>query len=208
MTKNASVQMVNIDSAIPAESRRVRLTIVMAIAALLSVMFVGSPAEKASAYTLVGCKFPTSSIPYSGGAGPSGYSNLTALLDWVGNTDITGMPTTTTATPRIDFQWDYFGASGWSGLTAIPNCSSTGGLHAGVVSILINRSYLDSYSVNDRTSVTSHEIGHAIGLDHVGTSGGACATTPLMNGYDAFRWSTCGIYLTQTDDRNGANYLY
>lgn len=76
------------------------------------------------------------------------------------------------------------------------------------VEVRINRSYTDSYSINGRISVMGHEIGHAIGLGHVGSGGGACSLVTLMNGYDSFRFNTCGVYRTTVDDRNGANALY
>lgn len=109
---------------------------------------------------------------------------------------------------RIAFSFGAWGATGWSGLTTYYSCGSSGGFHNGTVTVQTNRTYTDAYSVNGRISVMAHEIGHAIGLGHVGSGGGSCGLVTLMNGYDSFRYDTCGVYQTTTDDRNGANALY
>lgn len=166
---------------------------------------VTDPPETAQAYSLTGCKFSSSTIPYLVSGLPSGYDLTSARGDWTANTDVAGWSTSTIAA-RADFRFSSYGQLGWSGSTTANTCPG-GTNHTTTVSIRTNRTYTDGYSVNKRISVMAHEIGHALGLHHNNTSS-PCTSVVLMNGFDSERFDTCGVYRTRTDDRNGVNSLY
>jgi hypothetical protein len=68
----------------------------------------------------------------------------------------------------------------------------------------LNYYYIQDYEENKPESVGGHEIGHILGLGHVG---GAV----LMNAYTCgsnSRYCTYGVYTPQSDDEEGVNYLY
>lgn len=180
---------------------------ILLCALMLVGVFTGLSDDGAYGYTLTGCRFSSNVIPYSFGTVPSGYNLASSRSDWSSNSDISHFAPSSSPV-RIHFAFGSYGATGWSGLTSHYACGTTGGAHNGKVDVRTNRTYTDAYSGNGRISVMSHEIGHAIGLHHVGSSGGACSIATLMNGYDSFRWSTCGIFQSRTDDRKGANALY
>ena len=185
-------------------TRRGALLAVFLLALGLGVGVESAPSP-ASAYTLTGCKFSSSTIPYLVSGLPTGYDLTSARGDWTVNTDVAGW-TTSTIAARADFRFAYYGNVGWTGATSAGTCPGRTN-HSLTVSIRTNRTYTDSYSVNKRISVMSHEIGHALGLNHNNTSS-PCTSVVLMNGYDDQRFDSCGVYRTKSDDRAGANSLY
>ncbi|WP_435203278.1 M57 family metalloprotease [Janibacter sp. GS2] len=91
----------------------------------------------------------------------------------------------------------------YDGLWTASGCNSSG--HSvGTVNVMLNRKYTDSYSSSARKSVMVHELGHAIGLSHTGSS--SCSGQPIMYAYSS-RYFTCGHIAPQSDDISGANYL-
>ena len=106
---------------------------------------------------------------------------------------------------------DYnFGNVSFDGITAFdgqgtnnPGCGSDGLIQS--FNTWWNKYYTDSYSNAARQSVMTHELGHALGLAHSGSS--SCSGQPIMY-YSSARYSTCGHVGPQADDRNGISYLY
>ncbi len=96
-------------------SRRNRRRTAAIVAALL-LCAIGTviPTQSAQAYSLTGCKFASSTIPYLVSGLPSGYNLTAARDDWTNNTDVAGWATTTVAV-RVDFRFNPYGSLGWSG---------------------------------------------------------------------------------------------
>ena len=66
----------------------------------------------------------------------------------------------------------------------------------------LNTKYAQYFMPEKMISVAAHELGHALGLADTSTN------DSLMNRTTSVRYGTYGIYYPQTDDINGANYLY
>ena len=112
-------------------------------------------------------------------------------------------------------------AGGAAGLTSYPN-GCTGDLFNPGVLVRFNTHYTDGYSQEWDDTDMLHEIGHAIGLNHVYPAAESCPD-PLMDGNSgAYLWY-CGangsgpydnssqnksLLMPLTDDVDGARYLY
>ncbi len=80
----------------------------------------------------------------------------------------------------------YYGNTGWDGITyySCPNAA----VFVSPVNVYENDYYTNSYSARDAESVTTHEFGHALGLNHsycgtlmyYGTGGGCRPNTPRI----------------------------
>lgn len=177
----------------------------IAVGALALIVYSASPGL---AYATNGCRWPTANVPLYNAA-PSGYSSLVtaAANDW-----------TNTPTP-FQYSFDYnvntaevvaaasnFGNTGKDGITYYSVCYSgrygSGGYQN---TSYWNTYYTGGYSTNARIQVMVHELGHALGLAHSGSS--TCSGQPIMY-YSSNRYFVCGHIGPQQDDINAVNAVY
>lgn len=69
-----------------------------------------------------------------------------------------------------------------------------------------NQFYMDGYSAAKKKSVTSHEIGHALGIAHPATDGAQVMNSVTCG--STGRWCHYSINAPQTDDKNAINAIY
>src|SRR4051794_22208790 len=77
------------------------------------------------------------------------------------------------------------------------DCTSSAPKHFTSVTSYWNTHYTASMGSLERKSVMVHELGHALGLGHAGTS--SCSGQPIMYQYES-RWTSCGHSTPQSDD--------
>jgi hypothetical protein len=182
------------------------LGVVLTTTALLGASMV-APTQQAQAYSVTGCRFSSSTIGYSIYLPTtSAYYSLAkqSAADW-----------TATTTPIVFSQKGDCDRPDPGGLISVDDYGSTGadgttrqvcsnGRYSSFGSYW-NTYYTSSYGSNARRSVMNHELGHALGLKHAGSS--TCSGQPIMYPYSS-RYATCGHISPQTDDINGVNYIY
>lgn len=149
------------------------------------------------AYNLLGSQYRSSDIQFQYDSIKSSYQTVatSALNSWENSTDnVTFFPYYGTLEGLILGSYDA-GNVGWNGM-----CMTTYGndgyhLRSNIIG---NEYYMDSMTSNERQGVYAHEIGHALGLDHVTN------TSQVMCTWADGRQ----VYLPGNDDVAGANYLY
>ncbi|MGD0153730.1 MAG: matrixin family metalloprotease [Thermacetogeniaceae bacterium] len=176
--------------------RRKLLTILLSVLIVLSMM----PLQSASAYTLEGYTWedPTP-VTYWW---DTTITSATSRACWQN-----GASAWNNATSRVSFSYNsnyevYLGATNddnisWDGITALYASGNT----ITSADCYLNEYYTNGYSSAKRQSVSTHELGHVLGLGH---SNGA----RIMNPYTDSRWDTYGVNTPQTDDLNGINAMY
>jgi hypothetical protein len=170
--------------------------------AVALILMQGAPT--ASAYQLLNCKWASSNVVWSNLATTGYKTTMTnAMAAWSSaGTDVS----LTAVPPEYSYNVRLFdsndGAVSYDGLTSY---SCSGGVFVGVVASRANRYYTDGYSADGKKQVMVHEVGHALGLGHSGSS--ACSGQPIMY-LSSNRWTVCGHVNPQPDDVSGINYLY
>ncbi|MGY3718638.1 matrixin family metalloprotease [Sutcliffiella cohnii] len=168
----------------------------------LCFVFVFTAVHKVSAYSLLGGKHKTNNIKYNFVGFEGTYDKIgkpfnDAILDW------------NATNTKINFAWSSsgyqitvkakdFGNVSWSGRCTNYRQYITFGDYVDSV-IEGNLYYLNrsTYSANKVKGVWAHELGHALGLDHVSGS------NKLMYDNDGRT-----VYKPTTDEVNGVNALY
>ncbi|MEX2548003.1 MAG: matrixin family metalloprotease [Chloroflexota bacterium] len=89
----------------------------------------------------------------------------------------------------------------WDGIASV---TIAGGV-INWVDARLNEFYTDGYVAAKRLSVTSHELGHTLGLAH--ENGVAVVMNGITCGFNS-RWCTFGVSKPQQDDINGINAIY
>jgi hypothetical protein len=74
--------------------------------------------------------------------------------------------------------------------------------------VFLNTFYAGGYASAKRESVIVHEVGHWLGLAHVGDATTACANVAVMHPTTDRRWDACQVNAPKADDINGVNALY
>lgn len=174
--------------------RRIMATIALAAATSLAVLSVPTAAN---AYTTTGCHWNSSStINYKN----NGSGSYTSIITNSANSWDSGTPLylQSTANAALVVYQTNAGNSGYEGYTTW-YCS--GGITSGTSSYA-NTYYTASYPTNKIRAVLTHEIGHALGLNHSGVAGA------IMSSSAGGEYDTYGHYTPQTDDKNGINAIY
>ncbi len=156
-------------------------------------------APDASAYTLTGCKFASGTQDVDAGPGVTGnYLNAltNARSDYTANTDVT--LTSVAGTGNINSYVGNAGNTGWEA-QAITHCVAGTTYWA---TVEINSYHLPSSSGLTRLKVVwEHELGHALGLNHVSS----VARVMYSSASTAYANGVTGL---TADDKNGINFLY
>ncbi len=153
------------------------------------------PVQSAEAYMLYGCKHPSSTITYRTASGMS-TSYLTPIqyaIATFNDVPANFFLDSVTSGGRIYIETAALGAFGPLGQTAFANgqiCDpGTGNLNTSTVTL--NTDLLAFEGMEKRQAVAAHEIGHAIGLAHSGSSSNAqktlmYATISMFDTYHIF----------------------
>lgn len=176
---------------------------------LFSVLFLVSflvfgMVTKTYAYKLLGGKHKSTTLYLKIN---SGFLNSDpeiggALASARGDWNVAGTPiriwTTSSWDAQIKVNGAYYGNTGWSGkCTNYRDWAVGGAIDSSVIDA--NYTYLKAshYNLTKNKGVFAHEIGHALGLDHVSGS------NKLMYDNDGRT-----VYKPTSDEVNGVNHLY
>lgn len=196
--------------------RSSKYRLVLAIAAVLAITAsVGLPQQRADAWNSIGCKWGTTAVTYYA-ASPLLSAPIwnTAKNRWAG---LQATLTYSASSPKINATNENRGNTVvWTGAMRKKNtvesaatCPAATGLWAaGTVEVVINWSYATAlgYTTAQFQGLATHEMGHALGLDHNNTKSGGVPVA-VMFAYDNTRFAN-GIYSPKTDDKAGINALY
>jgi predicted Zn-dependent protease len=154
---------------------------------------------KVEAYTLIGGKYASGNITYTYYG--SGSYNLAALQgaqawDNAGTNNVNLTWSNTVSTANIIFRQDDYGNLNWNARCANKPVHSSGTYTKSDIDF--NEHWMDSMTASQRQGVSAHEVGHALGLDHVTTTNQVMCTA--QDGR--------AVNKPGTDDINGANHLY
>ncbi|CAM2773798.1 matrixin family metalloprotease [Paenibacillus sediminis] len=163
----------------------------------LSALFVPT---SASAYNLLGGKYGVTTIGfnYQGTSATYNLATATGISAWKNaNVDVSFESHSAGETNTILFYNDSYGANiGWNAQCANKPVHTSGTYTKSIIDF--NTSTMDSMSNAQRQGVSAHEIGHALGLDHVSDKYQIMCT-----------WGDGRVATSPgSDDIKGVNYLY
>lgn len=165
----------------------------------------------AQAYALGNCEWDRASnlrwANYSGTSGAYATAMTTAASRWTAtSTPVSIYKATSSTATHFQVNTANYGNVTWSGRA--PNfdtCSS--GYYTRALPLLLNTYHLGKYTATRKAMVAAHELGHNLGLRHIGREGDACSVVALMHPRDADRFR-CGVYGPKNDDVRGINAKY
>lgn len=176
---------------------------------LMAVVMVGSLAGVIDAYKLNGGHFSTNCyLKYSyRGITTSAYRTafLSGLLSWSSYSGSTTCWQETTAGDwKVGLYLDDNNSVSWDGYA--DHLPSKTYVPTSFVYTHFNRFYMDAYSAAEKKSVTSHEVGHALGIAHPASDGAQVMNSATCG--STGRWCHYGINAPQSDDKNAINAIY
>lgn len=175
-----------------------------AIPAVLVALLTGQSLQPAQAYATLGCRWTSTNIVWTNASSTAYKSTATdAVAAWTSAVSVVSL---SAVPPEYSYNIRLFDVN--QGATNIDGSTSyycPAGYFSGIVYSSVNTYYTDNYSADGRKQVMVHEFGHALGLDHSGTS--TCSGQPIMY-YSSARYFTCNHVNPQTDDIAGINHIY
>ena len=171
-----------------------------AMGALALVISLCAAPLTANAYTYTGCKWPASNLNVNiiGTSGTSGTAIRSALSNYTAATDVNLTGVTTTGPTFTANQFNY-GATGWAGINS--SVCPFGNTTSSAVRLNLYYTFNTAANEGRLRLIWLHEIGHALGLDHV-TTVARVMYTPTSSAY------TAGVRNLTSDEKNGINALY
>jgi hypothetical protein len=185
--------------------RRIRTLLVVGATVMVSALPV-LPTTHVDGWALNGCRFGTTT-PKAKFVSTSSlwqiYHNFGASR-WNSFSLGFTLGTTTSTTRNMDvYSANY--TAGWWGLTT-GGCGVSGIWNNNRVTIQYNERTTASLTSDQKESITTHELGHALGSAHAGTVN--CGNPAIMYTDPVSVMNSCGTAFPYADDRAGIDTLY